>query len=95
LGIALPHARSEYVDSFVIAIGRVKDGVNFGSLDGEPVRLVFLMGTPKEKVQSYLKLLAHLTRLLKRESVRSLLFEAETPEEIIEIFKKEESFSNA
>ncbi len=95
LGIALPHARSESVDSFVIGIGRVKDGVNFGSLDGEPVKLIFLMGTPKEKVQSYLKLLAHLTRLLKRESVRTPLFQAKTASEIIEIFKKEESFSNA
>ncbi|MFC1514875.1 PTS sugar transporter subunit IIA [Candidatus Omnitrophota bacterium] len=90
-GLGLPHARSRSIGSFVIAIGRIDKGIDFKSLDGEPVKLVFLMGTPKDEVQNYLKILAHLTRLLKQETFRSALLQAATPAEIIEIFKKEEA----
>ena len=89
--LALPHARSKAVQSFVIAIGRLREGIDFKSLDGEPVKLVFLMGTPKDEVQGYLKVLAHLTRLLKKESFRSPLFDVKTPQELIDMFAKEES----
>ena len=37
LGLALPHARSQAVNSFVIVIGRIKEGIDFNSLDSEPV----------------------------------------------------------
>ena len=91
LSLALPHARTQAVNSFVIAIGRIDGGVNFNSLDAEPAKLIFLMGTPKDEVQSYLKILAHLTRLLKKESFRSDLLEAKTSQEVIGIFRREES----
>ncbi len=93
LELALPHARTDAVSSFIIAIGRIDKGVDFNSLDGEPVKLVFLMATPKEEVQNYLKILAHLTRLLKKESLRNSLLEAKTPGEVIEAFKREEKES--
>lgn len=93
LGLALPHARTQAVNSFVMAIGRVKEEIDFGSLDGEPVRLIFLMGTPKEEVQGYLKTLAHLTRLLKKESLRTKLLEARSSQEVIEVFLEEEKAS--
>ncbi len=89
--LALPHARSKAVQSFVIAIGRMDEGIDFKSLDGEPVKLIFLMGTPKEEVQGYLKILAHLTRLLKKESFRSPLFDVKTPQELINLFTEEEA----
>ena len=93
LSLALPHARSQSVKSFVIAIARIDGGIDFKSLDAEPVKLVFLMGTPKEEIQGYLKILAHLTRLLKRETFRTALLQAATAAEIIELFKKEEAAS--
>jgi fructose-specific phosphotransferase system IIA component len=95
LGLALPHARTDAVDAFVIAVGRSEEGIEFGALDGEPVKLVFLMATPKAEVQSYLKILAHLTRILKKESFRTSLLEAKTPQELIDCFKKEESIEVA
>jgi PTS system nitrogen regulatory IIA component len=95
LGLALPHARSQAVKSFVIAVGRIDEGIDFKSLDAEPVKLIFLMGTPKEEVQSYLKILAHLTRLLKKETFRAALLKASTALEVIELFKKEEESTPA
>ena len=88
-GIAIPHARSEAVKDFVIAFGRSVEGVDFNSLDGQPVKLIFLMGTHREKkLNSYLEILAHLTRLLKQQFFREALLKAPTPSAIIEEFKK-------
>jgi fructose-specific phosphotransferase system IIA component len=87
--IAIPHARSEAIKEFVIAFGRSSVGVEFNSLDGKPARLIFLMGTPKEKeINNYLKILAHLTRLLQKEDFREALLKAASAQEIIEEFKK-------
>lgn len=89
--IAIPHARTDAVKDFVIAFGRSKEGIEFNSLDGNPAKLIFLMGTPKHKgVRAYLKILAHLTRLLKKESFRNSLLTAYNSKEIIDIFKKAE-----
>ena len=55
--------------------------------------LIFLMGTPKEEVQGYLKILAHLTRLLKKEAFRASLLGAKSPAEVIGVFKKEEEIT--
>ena len=89
--IGIPHARSEAVKDFVIAFGRSEDGVEFASLDGNPVKLIFLMGTPKEKnLTQYLQLLSKLTRLLKDKSFRETLLKVQSPEEILAEFKKAE-----
>lgn len=91
-GLALPHARTDAVKGILVQVARIDDGVDFKSLDGENVKLIFLMGTPKSEVQNYLKMLSNLTRLLKKELFRTSLLEAKTPEEIIEIFKREEEY---
>lgn len=86
--VAIPHARTDAVTGFVIAFGKSEKGVEFDSLDGKRARLLFLMGTPKMAgLDEYLVLLAHLTRLLKQQSFREALLKAQSPAEIIEIFK--------
>ncbi|HDN85669.1 MAG: hypothetical protein DRP68_04285 [Candidatus Omnitrophota bacterium] len=89
--VAIPHARSDNVKNFVIAFGRSREGIDFNALDNKPVKLIFLMGTPKEEgINDYLKILAHLTRLLQKETFRESLLKAKSPEEIIEEFEKVE-----
>ena len=90
-GIAIPHARTDNVKKFVIAIGRSEKGIEFQAVDKRPVKIIFLMGTPKEEgLDEYLKILAHLMRLIDKEAFRSSLFSAKTAKEIIEIFKSAE-----
>jgi fructose-specific phosphotransferase system IIA component len=89
-GIALPHARSNGVSQLIIVFGRSIEGVDFDSLDGEPVNLIFLIGTPKEDIGNYLKALAHLSRILKKESFRKKLLSVSKPEEVILAFKEVE-----
>ncbi len=87
-GIAIPHARTDTVSQFVIAFGRSEKGVEFESLDGRPAKLIFLMGTPKDEVKQYLRLLGRLTKLLREDSFRESLLKAGKAGEIIEIFKE-------
>lgn len=85
--IAIPHARTDAVKDFVIAFARSKEGIEFKSIDENPVKLIFLMGTPKSKsINDYLKILAYLTRVLDRENVRSALENAQTPKDVIKVF---------
>ena len=86
--IAIPHARTDAVDRLVIAIGRSTNGVEFKSLDGRKVKLLFLMGTPIGTVSHYLKILAQLTRLLKREPFREKLLEAQDGEAVVKLFRE-------
>ncbi len=90
-GIALPHARSQGVKQLIIVFGRSLNGIDFDALDQNPVDLIFLIGTPKEDVGSYLKTLAQLSRLLKKEYFRKQLLNAQSAEEVIEIFEQTES----
>lgn len=88
--IAIPHARTDAVNQLIIAIGRSTHGVEFESLDGRKVRLLFLMGTPKGSVSHYLKMLAQLTRLLKNDPFREKLLEAEDGETVVKLFREME-----
>ncbi len=87
-GVALPHARTEKLNDIVVAFARLKEGVDFGADDGEPVRLVFLIGTPLKEVNRYLKLLASLSRALRKPEVREALLKAATPEDVRETFDR-------
>ncbi|MBW1840017.1 MAG: PTS sugar transporter subunit IIA [Deltaproteobacteria bacterium] len=87
-GIAIPHARTDAVDQLVIAIGRSARGVEFESLDGKKVKLLFLMGTPRGSVSHYLKILAQLTRLLKEDTFRDKLLEARDKERVVSLFRE-------
>jgi fructose-specific phosphotransferase system IIA component len=89
-GIALPHARSKGIKKLVISFGRSLSGVDFEALDESLTHLIFLIGTPKDDVGNYLKTLAQLSRLLKKEYLRKKLLAAKAKEDILDIFKKAE-----
>lgn len=76
--VALPHARTGAVDRIVLGVARVAaPGVGF---DGEhpAVRLMFMIGTPRQQVEDYLRLVAAISRLLKADGVRAGLLAAKT-----------------
>ena len=89
-GAAIPHARTEAVSDFVVAVGRAPGGIEFGSIDGSPVNTIVLMGTPQAKVGLYLKLLAHLSHLMKTNGFLDALRDAPDAAAVIELFKAHE-----
>ena len=80
--VALPHARTEHVKKIVLAVGRSATGVHFEN-SNQDVRLMFVLGTPKNNPTDYLILVGALCRLIKDEASRAALLAAPTPEAFI------------
>jgi len=86
--VAIPHAPTQSVDGLVVAFGRSRHGLDFQSLDGEEVNLVFLMGTNPQELTVYLKLLAVLSKLLNSRQFREEFMSADSAELAIEVLRK-------
>lgn len=70
-GVAIPHGKSPAAPELVLAAGVTAAPVDFASLDGEPVRLVFLLVGPHSAAGAHVKALGRISRLLRRETVRA------------------------
>jgi PTS system fructose-specific IIA component/PTS system nitrogen regulatory IIA component len=87
-GLAVPHAKHNSVGNLVAAFGRSKKGIDFDSLDGEPVYLVFLLLSNKEASGQHLEALAYITKLLRDDLFCRFLKEAKDHAELIELLKE-------
>lgn len=84
-GIAIPHGKCDAVDQPGLAAMVIKDGVDFDSLDAEPVTLLFLIAAPNTEDNVHLDVLSKLSMMLMDEEFTANLRAAETPEEFLEI----------
>ena len=89
-GIAIPHGKTNAVSKPGLAAMVVPDGVDFDSLDGQPVRLIFLIAAPDTKDNVHLDVLSRLSTLLMDKKFREGLLKAETPEEFIKCIDETE-----
>jgi fructose-specific phosphotransferase system IIA component len=87
-GIAMPHARSSAIKSLTVAFFRSNEGIDFKSIDDQPVHLIFVLLAPISSGGPYLKLLAKISRLLRSDDFRNSLLEAKTAAEIMEIIQE-------
>ena len=89
--VAIPHARTEQCTEILVAVGRSAEGIDFDSRENGPVRLIFLIGTPKQMVTEYLRVVGNLARLLRRDDTRQQLLPAPDTESFIRIIAEAES----
>jgi len=82
-GVVFPHARTDLVDEIVLGVGRSGAGIPFGE-NQQRANLIFVIGVPERLVSDYLVCVGMLARLVKDETRRSTLLNAETPREFIE-----------
>jgi PTS system fructose-specific IIA component/PTS system nitrogen regulatory IIA component len=87
-GLAVPHAKHNSVGNLVAAFGRSKKGIDFDSLDGEPVYLVFLLLSNKEASGQHLEALAYITKLLRDDLFCRFLKEAKDHAELVELLRE-------
>ena len=87
MGIAIPHASSSKVKGVLAAFGRSMEGIEFGALDHAPVRFVVMFVVPKDQFQIHLRTLAAIAKFLKDRDVRERLASAQSPAEILEVFR--------
>ena len=87
-GIAIPHAKTEFVDRLVTMIAVSKAGVPFETLDGEPASIFIATLSPPEDANSHIRFLAVVTRQLANRRVREKVLEAATKEDLVAAFER-------
>jgi PTS system fructose-specific IIA component/PTS system nitrogen regulatory IIA component len=88
--IGLPHAKTPAVNEPVLAVATLSQEVDFDSIDNQPVQIVFLLATPEAMLAEHLKLLGRITRLAGKDDVRRRILNANTPREVLDLFREEE-----
>ena len=83
-GVAIPHARSSAVSELTLICGVSPKPVPYDSIDGEPVRLFFLIVGPETSAGQHVKILSRIARLVRRENLREKLCQARSAEEFYE-----------
>lgn len=86
-GIAIPHASSDIVEEVVAAFGRSTIGIEFDSLDGQPVFFIVLFVVPKDQFQTHLRTLAAIAKFLNDKAVRDELSRADDAGQILRVFE--------
>jgi nitrogen PTS system EIIA component len=89
-GIGIPHGKLKGLESLVLGFGLSRKGVDFESIDGLPAHIFFLLITPENSTGLHLKLLARISKILKNDSFKKKLLEANGSDEIYSIIKEEE-----
>jgi len=90
-GVAVPHAKTDVIKGLTIAFGISDSKINFKSIDNEDVNIFFVFASPTRDSQTYLKVLARISRLIREVTFRKELLACKTPAEVIACIGKRES----
>ncbi len=89
-GIAIPHGKLGGIEKIILLFGKSAQGIEFESIDGKPVKLIFLLVAPSSSAGVHLKALARLSRLLKNSAFRDALLAASDAQSIYRIIMEED-----
>ncbi len=81
-GVAVPHTKHPSVDRLVGTVAISQDGIDFESLDGEPVQLFFLLVSPPDRPGDHLRALENISRQLRDDAFCRDMKAAATPADI-------------
>ncbi|MCG8479154.1 MAG: PTS sugar transporter subunit IIA [Spirochaetales bacterium] len=85
-GIAIPHAKTDAVDSLVACIGVTRKKIDFDSLDRKPSQIFVMTLSPRDGTGPHVQFLAEVSRLLKDGKIRKRMLKAKSNEELYSIF---------
>jgi len=87
-GIAIPHASCNALEKMFAVFGICKAGLDFESLDGQPVYVVVMLVYPEAALQQRLKTLADVARLLNDDRIRGRLMDCESCSDVLKIIQQ-------
>jgi fructose-specific phosphotransferase system IIA component len=90
-GLAIPHGKTNGVKDLVMSIGKPSAPIDFQSIDGRPVTIIWLLSSPPDKTSSHIHALARISRLMTIDKFRQALNAATTAQEMYDIIVKQES----
>lgn len=94
-GIAMPHAKDKAVKRATVLFAKSETGVDFDALDGQPVQLFFMIAAPEGANNTHLQALASLSSLLINPDLVAKLKQAQTPDEVQQLFADAQSVKEA
>jgi len=89
-GVAIPHCKSPLSPDFTLALGIHKTGIDFNSIDNEPVRIIFLLTGPEDNPTGHIRLLSRISRIISPPKTREQILGLNTNEEILNFLHTEE-----
>lgn len=90
-GLAIPHGKGDGVERLVMAIGKCATPIDFQSIDGRPVTLIWLLSSPRDMTGPHIHALARISRLMTIDKFRATLAKATTPDEVYQAIVAQES----
>ena len=90
IGLAVPHVKTNSVSNFVMAIGRKPEGIQFDSLDGQPVQLIVMIGASAKQKDEFLKVLAQVVLLFRNTRFRKKIMDVKKSEQVLELIMEHE-----
>lgn len=88
-GVAIPHVRIDEITAPTVGVGVAREGIDFESLDNEPVNIVVLFAMPSGSDKEYLGYLAQVMMSLRSDGFTEKLTQCESPEEVLEVLQRE------
>jgi fructose-specific phosphotransferase system IIA component len=89
-GFAIPHGKSDDISDIVAAFAVLAEPIDFDSIDSEKVVFIFLLVGKDSMLNTHIKLLSRISRLMNKDEFRSNLLKAQSTAELLQIFKTEE-----
>ena len=89
-GVAIPHGKHGSISNLTAAMGISSDGIEFDSIDGEPVHLVVLLLASINQPGPHVQALVEVSRLVQIPGFYRKIVEAKTPGELLDIIDSEE-----
>jgi mannitol/fructose-specific phosphotransferase system IIA component (Ntr-type) len=90
-GVAIPHGKTPHIDQLVLAAGLAPNAIDFDALDGQPVQLFFLLVGPESASGAHVKALSRISRLLRRDRLRTDLLAASSSEAFLDVIRRSEA----
>jgi len=86
LGVAIPHAKVPDIRDFFICAGILSEGVDWDSIDEEPVRIIILIIGPDNQQNQYLQILAKVSKIIREAANREKLLNAQSIDQVLQVF---------
>ncbi len=93
-GVALPHAKLSSLDSCVSSLAILNEPIDYDAIDGEPVKIAFLLLGSENNVGAHLKMLSKISRFVNNDSYRERLLSCKKAREILNLFNEYEENEN-
>ena len=90
-GVAVPHVKHPDIKKLVAAVGICQEGIDFNSLDGNPVHSIFLIISPEQKPEEHLEAMEAVFSNLSQETFRSFLMQASSVDEVMTLLEEADS----